>query len=169
MKRHLWLLAAILAASCAPATQDAGPRLIALEGGSCPRTLIGVRYRVEAILGPDYTICALHPLEPGLPRAELRVGGIWAFQGETPFAGFTPTVAGPIAWFAAPSREPGIPGELSAFIPTQLGRPEFAELIVYLPLRQSRDAVRDQLLRAIVEASMRPNNSSKPTPLRGAA
>ena len=168
MLKPLSLLAVALLCSCAPTGHTDQHALIAFSGGACPLS-IGEQYQIHGTLGPDYTICALEPVVGAAPRAEIRVGGVWGVRDRTLFAGFSNSSVGRIAWYLSPPAEPGGAEELWAYIPSGLSHPDAVQLLIYQAGPNHADASRDRLLEAIIKASMRPNNSSKPTPLRGAA
>jgi hypothetical protein len=122
---------------------------------------------VQGRLGPDYTICTLTPLRPGLLSAEIRVGGIWSLPDHSSFAGFSRTPIGHVAWFYG-VRDNSVP-ERVAFLPTGLTHPSDVQLVIYGGTLHDAKLQRERLLAAVVRASMRPNNSFKPKPLRGSA
>ena len=142
--------------------------LVAFANGACP-SIVSAQYQVHGALGPDYTICALEPVTSSAPRAQIRVGGTWGVRDRTRFAGFSDSAVGQIAWFLSPPAEPGGAEELWAYIPSGLQHPDAVQLVIYQALPKHVDPSRDRLLGEVIKASMRPNNSSKPTLLRGAA
>jgi hypothetical protein len=142
------------------------PALLAFEQFGCPILSESAGYTVRGIRGPDYTICKLTPREPGLLPAELRIGGNWSLS-EGAFAGYSSSAAGDVAWFYGTGAAGG--SERIAFIPTGLRRPAVVQLVIRGGRSHEVARQRDALLAVVVRASMRPNNSSKPTPLRGAA
>src|SRR5688572_24250042 len=151
--------------ACAPTAPPAEPKLVAFNDFWCPKSVDIAGYVVKAHLGPDYTICELEPTKEGLLAAELRVGGHWALPGRSEFAGFTSTDIGPIAWVHG-VWEDSTPVMLG-FVPTGIRYHTMSiEVLLVIKGGSLEDAMeqRDILLRAVIRAAMRPNNSFKPTP-----
>jgi len=83
------------------------------------------------------------------------------------FAGFSKTPIGHVAWFYGVRDNSA--HERMAFLPTGLAKPSDVLLVIYGGSLQEATRQRELLLAAVVRASMRPNNSFKPNPLRGSA
>ena len=164
-----YILAIFLCALCAcgRSSDASSPLLRAFDDFSCPRLPEDSGYSMQAQLGPDYTICTLTPIQAGLLPAEIRVGGHWSLPDDSRFVGFSATPIGKVAWFYG-VRDSSV-HEHFAFLPTGLGRPSEVLLVMYGGSLQEATQQRELVLAAVVRASMRPNNSFKPTPLRGAA
>ena len=162
-----YIFAILLLALCACSRPDDAALLPAFNGYSCPRLPSDSGYSVRGRIGPDYTICTLTPLRPGLLPAEIRVGGHWSLPDDSDFAGFSKTPIGQVAWFYG-VRDNSV-RERMAFLPTGLDRPSDVLLIIYGGSLYEATRQREVLLAAVVRASMRPNNSFKPKPLRGSA
>jgi hypothetical protein len=165
--RHIIVILLIALCSCSHRNNSTLALLPAFDGYSCPMLPGNSGYAVQARLGPDYTICTLTPLKPGLLPAEILVGGIWGLPDNSRFAGFSKTPIGHIAWFYG--LRDGSVHERMAFLPTGLARPDSVLLVIYGGDLHEVTRQRESLLAAVVRASMRPNNSFKPKPLRGSA
>ena len=163
--RHIFAILLLALGACSHSERT--PLLPAFEGYSCPNLLSDSGYSVQGQLGPDYTICTLTPLRPGLLRAEILVGGHWSLPDSSRFAGFSKTSIGHVAWFYG-LRDNSV-RERMAFLPTGLDHPSSVLLVIYDGSPQEVARQREPLLAAVVRASMRPNNSFKPKPLRGSA
>ena len=158
-----YILAIFLFSLCAcGASSSAPPLLQAFDDFSCPRLPEDSGYSVQAQLGPDYTICSLTPLQAGLLRAEIRVGGHWSLPDDSRFAGFSTTPIGQVAWFYG-VRENSVHERL-AFLPTGLARPSDVLLVIYGGSLQEATRQRELVLATVVRASMRPNNSVRSFP-----
>ncbi|MEQ4576011.1 MAG: hypothetical protein ABN502_13905 [Gammaproteobacteria bacterium] len=140
--------------------------LPAFKGSSCPKLPIDSGYSVQGQIGPDYTICTLTPLKPGLLPAEIFVGGIWGLPDDSRFTGFSKTPVGHVAWFYG-VRDGS--QERMAFLPTGLDYPDSVLLVIHGGSLHETTQQRELLLSAVVRASMRPNNSFKPNGLRPSA
>jgi len=164
-----YILAIVLLVLCACTRPEGAalPLLPAFDGHSCPYLPRDSGYSVQGRIGPDYTICTLTPLRPGLLPAEIRVGGIWSLPEQSRFAGFSKTPIGHVAWFYG-VRDNSV-HERVAFLPTGLNHPSDVQLVIYGGSLHDATLQREPLLAAVVRASMRPNNSFKPKPLRGSA
>jgi hypothetical protein len=165
--RHIFAILFLVLCACSRTENATPPLLPAFDGYSCPNLPRDSGYSVQAQLGPDYTICTLTPLRSGLLPAEILVGGHWSLPDNTRFAGFSKTPIGHVAWFYG-VRDNSV-RERMAFLPTGLDRPSDVLLVIYGGSLQEATLQREPLLAAIVRASMRPNNSFKPKPLRGSA
>ena len=165
--RYIFAILLLALCSCSRPDDAAPPLLPAFAGYSCPRLPSDSGYSVQRRLGPDYTICTLTPLRPGLLPAEIRVGGHWSLPDDSAFAGFSKTQIGHVAWFYGVRDNSA--HERMAFLPTGLDRPENVLLVIYGGSLHEATRQREALLAAVVSASMRPNNSFKPKPLRGSA
>jgi len=156
---------ALLLGACAPSAPPAAPTLLAFADHGCPRTIDTTIYSVGAHRGPDYTICELTPTRAGVPRVELRVGGIWAMPERARFAGFTSTPVGPIAWFDGSVRGPK--RVQVAFVPTGVvsGTLPLTVMVVYeAGATWDSEALRDEVLTAVVRGAMKPGNAITPAP-----
>jgi hypothetical protein len=165
--RYIFAILLLALCACRRTDDSALPLLPAFDGYSCPRLPSDSGYSVQGRVGPDYTICALTPLRPGLLPAEIRVGGHWSLPDNSDFAGFSKTPIGHIAWFYG-VRDRSV-HERMAFLPTGLDHPSHVLLIIYGGSVYEATRQREAILAAVVSASMRPNNSFKPKPLRGSA
>ena len=165
--RHILAILLLALCACSRSGDATFPVLRAFDDFSCPRLPVDSGYSVQARLGPDYTICTLTPLQSGLLPAEIRVGGHWSLPNDSRFAGFSETPVGKVAWFYG-VRDNSVHERL-AFLPTGLTQPSDVLLVIYGGELQEATRQRELVLAAVVRASMRPNNSFKPTPLRGAA
>ena len=165
--RYIFVILLAALSACSRTEEDTAPLLPAFEGYSCPKLPSDTGYSVQATLGRDYTICTLSPLRPGLLRAEILVGGHWSLPNNTRFAGFSKTPIGNVAWFYG-VEDNSVPKRV-AFLHTGVDRPSDVHLVIYGGSLREVAVQREQLLAAVVRASMRPNNSFKPKPLRGSA
>ena len=165
--RYIFAILLFALSACGRSNDPEIARLQAFDGFSCPRLSEDSGYSVQARLGPDYTICTLTPLQAGFLPAEIRVGGHWSLPDDSRFAGFSATPIGQVAWFYGVGDDSV--HERLTFLPTGLARPSEVLLVIYGGGLQEATRQRELVLTAVVRASMRPNNSFKPKPLRGSA
>jgi len=136
---------------------------------TCPALPKDSGYTVATQRGPDFLICILRPAKPSVPPAELYIGNFPEPDPGLEFLSFTASSAGPLAWFSAPRSSPSQPSRLVTYISTGQPFPTVLKLTVFTSGGRYRLAQPGRIAEQVIRASMRPNKSFKPNPLRGSA